>query len=93
MRPRRHTATENGALRRPTPSLPAPLASSRRHRLDILNLNNIFMNEWTRHKSPREYCGTGIRLVVHDRSHTLRLESRHRREKERHGYRLLMPRD
>lgn len=20
------------------------------------------MNEWTRHKSPREYCGTGIRL-------------------------------
>lgn len=52
-----------------------PLLTSRsphrRHRLDILNLNNIFMNEWTRHKSPREYCGTGIRLVVHGRSHTL----------------------
>lgn len=54
-----------------TSSLPFDLPRSphRRHRLDILNLNNIFMNEWTRHKSPREYCGTGIRLVVH--GHTL----------------------
>jgi len=28
-------------------------------RLDGLNLNNIFMNEWTRHKSLREYRGIG----------------------------------
>jgi len=28
-------------------------------RLDSLNLNNIFMNEWTRHKSLREYRGIG----------------------------------
>lgn len=27
--------------------------------LDSLNLNNIFMNEWTRHKSLREYRGIG----------------------------------
>lgn len=26
-------------------------------RLDSLNLNNIFMNEWTRHKSRCEYYG------------------------------------
>lgn len=44
---------------------PAPSLIAAAPRLDILNLNNIFMNEWTRHKSPREYCGTGIRLPVH----------------------------
>lgn len=53
----------------PPPPLDLPRSPHRRHRLDILNLNNIFMNEWTRHKSPREYCGTGIRLELCARPH------------------------
>lgn len=40
-------------------------------RLDSLNLNNIFMNEWTRHKSLREYRGIGrvhVDTWKHERS-------------------------
>lgn len=40
-------------------------------RLDSLNLNNIFMNEWTRHKSSREYRGIGrvhVDTWKHERS-------------------------
>lgn len=38
-------------------------------RLDRLNLNNIFMNEWTRHKSRREYYGDRCVRPVGTRGH------------------------